>query len=335
MKFKCIKIKQGKREFYSFTCKASVLWGFSEINQRQEDKDEGYQRVLSSSRVNKIKNFIASGNAIPGAIIISLDSGNIERNHIVIDDKPNSAWIIDGQHRCAGAAEAAKAGVDIDMPVIAFLGLSVQEQTDFFVTINKEAKGVPSSLYIDLLKNLPRKKTEKEILEERIADISREMNGNDESVFYQRIVSTTAPSASQISLTNLARTLRPTMQLGNGILSSYTLPEQIKIIENYFSAIKQVFTKHFDKNLFFKTLGFGAVWRAFPIVFSASLKEHGGFRVQDVANILSRVRDFDFDAWNKAGTGSAAEIQAGDDLRTEISSALALSSGDDGTSIRL
>ena len=319
MKFKAVKIEQGSKSFYAFTCRASVLWSFSEINQRQENKDEGYQRVLSPSRVKRLKEFILHGNAIPGAIIISCDNAKYINCEIVIPKKSNAAWIIDGQHRCASAVEASKEGCDINLAVIAFINLTEQEQADYFVTINKEAKGVPSSLYIDLLRNLPRQKTDKERLEERIADISRELSRDADSVFFQRIVSTTSPSAAQVSLTNFARRLRPVLHANTGILSPYTLPEQVRIVDNYFMAIKRVFPKEFQKNVFFKTLGFGAMWRAFPLVFTLSLKQSGGFRVKDVEMVLTGISGFDFGAWQKLGTGSAAEMQAGDDLIAELS----------------
>ncbi len=334
MKFQAIEIEQGSKRFYSFKCKASVLWGFSEINQRQEDKEVGYQRVLSQSRVRRIRDFIVDGNAIPGSIIISSDDAKYRDGEITIPNKPDAAWIIDGQHRSAGAAEAAKDGFDIELSVILFIGLTSQQQADYFVTINKEAKGVPSSLYIDLLRHLPKQKTDKEKLEERIADISKELSRNPESVFFQRVVSTTSPTAGQVSLTNFARRLRTIMHSNSGILATYTLPEQIGIIENYFQAVKQVFPKPFTQNLFFKTLGFGALWRAFPTVFSASLKETGGFRVQDVSRILTQVSHFDFDSWEKSGTGSGAETQAGDDLIQELKTALE-SKDPGGLSIKL
>lgn len=322
MKFPAIEIVQGKKSFYAFTCKASDLWGFSEINQRQENKDEGYQRVLSPSRVKRIKEFIMQENAIPGAIIVSCDGAKFANNEITIPSKPNAAWIIDGQHRCAGALEASKENHDINLPVVAFIGLTEQEQADYFVTINKEAKGVPSSLYIDLLRHLPQQKSEKERLEERIADISRELTRDSESIFYQKIVITTSPVAGQVSLTNFARRLRLILHPSTGILGTYTMLEQTQIIENYFTAIRQTFPKSFGKKIFFKTLGFGALWRAFPTVFTTSLKRSSGFRVKDVSEVLISISDFDFDAWSKLGTGSAAETQAGDDLITELKSAL-------------
>ena len=188
MRFTAIRIKQTKHEFFLFNCRASILWQFCQINQRLEDKDEGYQRVLSSSRVKRIRDFILQGHAIPGAIIISCDRATYKDRTLTISNKPNAAWIIDGQHRTAGAAEAAKKGTDIHFPVVAFSGLDEQQQADYFVTINREAKGVPSSLYLDLLRHLPKVKTEKEQLEERISDISRELTRNSESIFFQSLL---------------------------------------------------------------------------------------------------------------------------------------------------
>ena len=163
MKFDALKVVQNKKKFYIFKCKASELWNFSVINQRQEDKDVGYQRVLSPSRVKKLTKFILEGNVVPGAIVISCDGAKYRANKITIPNQTDAAWIIDGQHRAAAAAKAAEEGVDIELSVIAFPNLSFEQQVDFFITINKEAKGVPSSLYIDLLKHLPKKKTSKVI----------------------------------------------------------------------------------------------------------------------------------------------------------------------------
>lgn len=333
MKFTSFRIEQSGITFYAFKCKASVLWAFSKINQRHEDKDEGYQRVLSTSRVAQIKTYLKEGNAIPGAIIISCDNARVRKNELTIPDKPDAAWIIDGQHRCAGAAEAAKDGHDIELPVIAFIDLNEEQQADYFVTINREAKGVPSSLYLDLLRHLPKKKTEKERLEERIADISRSLTRESDSVFFQRIVSTTSPKTGQISLTTFARRMRPLLHPNTGILGAHTLPEQTKIIENFFGALRLVFPRYFNKNIFFRTLGFGAIWRSFPLIFSATLREFSGFTLQDAAEVLRKVTPFDFDQWTKMGTGTAAETQAGDDLIQELKQALEADAP--GSSIRL
>lgn len=263
-----------------------------------------------------------AGNAVPGAIIISFDSANFTNKAIEFDEANVVGWIMDGQHRAAAAHEAAQEKYDIELPVVAFIGLSVEQQTDYFVTINREAKSVPSSLYIDLLKNLPKQKTEKELLEERVADISRAVNQDADSPLFQRIVSTVAPKSGQISLTNFARIIRPHINPNSGILATYNLNEQQKIIENYIAGYRTTFPKPFARNLFFKTLGFGAIFKAFPIVFSNALRLSKSFRVADVESVLAHVNDFDFDSWAKIGTGSQAEKTAADDLITELKKSL-------------
>ena len=241
---------------------------------------------MSSSRVKRIRDFILQGHAIPGAIIISCDRATYKDRALTISNKPNAAWIIDGQHRTAGAAEAAKKGTDIYFPVVAFSGLDEQQQADYFVTINREAKGVPSSLYLDLLRHLPKVKTEKEQLEERISDISRELTRNSESIFFQRVISTTSPKVGQVSLTNFARRMRPIFSSHTGLLSTYTIYEQVKIIENYFTALKTVFPKPFASNVFFK----GSIRELYAFVIDCLERQEVGLWTSGVSRCGFRRR---------------------------------------------
>lgn len=156
----------------SFSARASDLWKIVSINQKIEDKDEGYQRTLSASRVRRIKQYIEGGNALPTSILVSFDRFTLSEDGLTltVPNHTGAGWVIDGQHRLAGAHEANK---PIDLPVIAFLGLDVDEQIFQFVTINKEAKGVPTSLYYDLLKHLPPEKKPAEVAKEKAADIAK------------------------------------------------------------------------------------------------------------------------------------------------------------------
>jgi DGQHR domain-containing protein len=147
-----VKVEQGKLTFYLFAMKASQLWDLVTINQRIEGKEEGYQRVLSPGRVKAVSRYIDSGGAIPGSIIASFDKLSYDtKTHKLVIPKGEIGWVIDGQHRLAGAHEASVAGSEIVLPVAAFEGLSFEAQVELFITINREAKNVPSSLYIDLL----------------------------------------------------------------------------------------------------------------------------------------------------------------------------------------
>jgi DGQHR domain-containing protein len=321
LKFPCVKSKQGKFELVAFVTKASILNTFVQINQRDPDAKTGYQRVLSASRVRVIKTYIEAGKPIPTSILISLEKEakltqdtDTDKWTISIPQSRESGWVIDGQHRLAGASEAT---TDIELIVVAFIGLSDIEQVNQFVTINKEAKGVPTSLYLDLKRNLPLNKTEVERAKDRGVDIAEKLKKDEESPFYSKIIFIGSPNKGELSLTNFVRKVAPLVQTGKGLLAeTYTLPEQATILNNYYKAFEQMFPKVFtsDKSPFFRTLGFGALINAFPTVFNLAVKHYQGFAVTDVIKILKKVEDFDFTQWNELGSGNAVEIQAGADF---------------------
>jgi DGQHR domain-containing protein len=320
-----VPLIQGGQTFYLFKMKASALWDLTQINRRSEDKTAGYQRALSPSRVKSIARFIASNGLIPGSIIVSFDKGKFISASSVLNfpNRKNIGWIIDGQHRMAGASEAAAKGVDPELPVVAFLKLKLEKQIALFVTINKEARSVPASLYIDLLKQLPHKKTEKELTNERIADITRNLDVDESSPFHQRIAFTQQAKKGEISLVNFARMLRPHLARQAGVLGLYTEVEQEGVINNYYRALMVAFPEVFKKDspIFFRTVGFGAVWRAFPLAFNLANSKFRSVSVASFVKVFSAMKGFNFEAWEQLGTGTAAEIQAGDDLITELQEA--------------
>lgn len=326
--YPCITFKQGNQSLICFVANAKELYRFLKINRRHEDKDEGYQRALSPSRVSAIAKFIDAGNIIPNSIIVSLDKAKIkEKSVIQIPFSEDSGWVIDGQHRLAGAYEAKS---DIMLNVIAFVGLEEDDQIQQFVTINREAKGVPTSLYIDLLPRL-KNKNPSDLAKERAADLATLLRRDENSPFFNRIVVTTSPKKGELSLANFVRKVSPLILEGKGILAAYPELLQKAVLINYYHAIKNVFPKEFKKqeSIFFQTLGFGALINALPTIFSISITHYHGFTLENVITILKRIDFFDFDKWKSYGTGNSAEIQAGDDIRAEISNAYADKEGDD------
>jgi DGQHR domain-containing protein len=221
--------------------------------------------------------------------------------------------------RLAGAAEAAKQGVDVELPVVAFTGLTPKAQIEQFVTINREAKNVPTSLYLDLLHSLP-DKNPADAAKERAADIATELRRDADSPFFERIAVTQSPKAGQISLVNFVRKITPHITRDKGILGTYTELEQCKVISNYYKGLAQVYSRDFAArdSIFFKTVGFGALWNAFQFVFSLTLKNCSGFTVKDVVSVLKQVETFDFSGWVQYGSGNQAETNAGDDFRTAL-----------------
>lgn len=158
MEIPCIEFNQDKHNLIFFVADAKEIWKVLSINRKIEDKDEGYQRTLSGSRVKSIAKYIDQGNTVPQSLLVSFDAGEVVtkagKKYLKIKKVKDAGWVIDGQHRLAGAYNAKK---KINLSFLAFVGLEVQEQIQLFITINQEAKGVPASLYLDLLKNLPNK----------------------------------------------------------------------------------------------------------------------------------------------------------------------------------
>ncbi len=320
--FYAIPINQGKHTFYAFSEKASVLWDFVSINRREEDKDEGYQRVLSSSRVRAVADYIVAGNMIPGSIIISVDDGKYSSSQrlLHISAGKDVAWVIDGQHRLAGAHLASQEGVDIELNVIALVNLDPQDQIEQFVTINREAKNVPTSLYLDLLKHLPKSKTPGELAAERATDIATQLRRDKDSLFFNRIVVTTSPRQGQVSIVNFVRKITPYVNPEKGLLNLFTLSQQCEIIENYFDAIKEVYAEEWRKpdSIFFKTVGFGALMNVFEDIFKECTMHGDGFRISDIVDVLRPLRNFDFAQWATKGSGNKAEMEAAKDFQVDF-----------------
>jgi len=320
VEFQCRKFKQGDYELFLFVCSGKELWKLVQVNRRVEDKDQGYQRALSTSRVKRIASYVQDGNALPGTVLISFDKGEFVNTDALlrVPRRPDAGWVLDGQHRLAGIHESTR---DCDVPVVAFVGLEIAQQVEFFVTVNKEQKGVPSSLYYDLLKVLPPKKTEKEVLQERAADLAARLKQDETSPFFRRIVTVTSPKQGELSTTNVVRKLYPALRGDGGFLSTFADGERVGIINNYYRAIERVFPEEYRRrnSIFFRTLGFGALMNIFSTVFQLTLTQRGGkFRVADVVAVLEEIADYDFSNWRQMGTGTAAETTAADDLRQAL-----------------
>lgn len=318
-----LRVVQGEVVFYVFTIKASELWPIVSINRRSETEDRGYQRVLSQGRVDALANHIKAGRPIPNSVLIALDDASYDLNNktLTIPNGTDIGWVIDGQHRIAGAHEASSS-LDIELCVCAFEGVDQEFQIEQFITINREAKGVPTSLVYDLLSHLPNRKKPNDVANERAAEIANELRRDEKSVLYNRIVVTQSPSKGKVSITNFVRKVAPHVHPERGTLKVWTLPEQKTIIGNYFAALKKVYPEQWSKsdNIFFRTIGFGAMMNVFDEIFAITLSEQSGFRVEDIGETLKGVRHFEFSAWESYGSGNKAEMEAASDFRTDLNS---------------
>ncbi len=320
----CISFVQAKETIVIFVIKAKLLWELVQINKREEDKDEGYQRALSPARAEAIARYIDKGNMLPTSILVSLDFAELlsHGRSVRIKNRMDAGWVIDGQHRLGGAHRAS---TEIDIPVIGIMNLDIDKQINCFVTINREQKGVPSSLYYELLKHLPGSRSEAELAKERASDMASELKTDEASPFYAHIVTTVSPKRGELSLTNWVRKIAPLIKLGSGRLAIYSPETRKSVLNNYYRALATVFPREYNRSdtIFFKTLGFGAMMNVLPVFLDISMQLHKGFRLQDAIDVFKKVDHLDFSGWHQRGSGNAAENQAAADLITELQSAIA------------
>jgi hypothetical protein len=116
----------------------------------------------------------------------------------------------------------------------------------------------------------------------------------------------------------------PLVHPEKGLLRIYGLVEQLKIFENYYTAIRDIFPEEFRKSnsVFFRTIGFGAMLNAFDEVFTRVLSEFGTFRIQDIKKVLGLVSDYEVSKWEELGTGNKAEQVAAQNLLTALRRAI-------------
>ena len=317
-RYRCVPVRQHGQCLYLFSASAHDLWDVLEINQRNPDKDEGYQRTLSSARVRSVSEFVDNKHVVAPAIVISLEKGaqfDETTNELLIPQTTAAGWVIDGQHRLAGAKEAA---TETELAVVAFLDLHLEDQIFQFVTINDTAKGVPKSLYYDLLKHLPPKRRPADVAKEKAADIADALKHDELSPLYNRIAVMPPQAGRTISLTNFVRKVAPLIQVDRTPVSEFSVHEQTRIIDNYFKGLREHEPSLFghSPSVVFRTVGFGALINALPALFNLTFKYHGGFRVVDVTRMFDLVQ-FDFSTWEAAGSGNAAEVEAGRDLTAD------------------
>ncbi|MFM6819533.1 MAG: hypothetical protein ACKPKB_25605, partial [Dolichospermum sp.] len=136
------------------------------------------------------------------------------------------------------------ANPDFPLMVIATLGLSVKDQARLFVTINKTQKGVPASLYLDLIDLLDGDiedfDGEGVTAERRAREIAIRLNETDESPLYE-LIRTTGEGGFGISLNEFVNQIKDYVEPKTGKLANYGFEQQYKIFEIYFRSIKAVF----------------------------------------------------------------------------------------------
>ncbi|MFO5438564.1 MAG: DGQHR domain-containing protein, partial [Dolichospermum sp.] len=229
-----------------FVTTVKMIYERFDVSRRIDDKKLGYQRSFSKKRIKEIKNYINQEQGIiPNSILVNIDEGKFDyqenNNLLILHETESLGLIIDGQHRVNGCYDA---NPDFKLMVIATLGLSVKDQARLFVTINKTQKGVPASLYLDLMDLLDGDiedfDGEGVTAERRAREIAIRLNETDESPLYE-LIRTTGESGFGISLNEFVTQIRDYVEPKTGKLANLGFEQQYKVFEIYFRSVKAVF----------------------------------------------------------------------------------------------
>lgn len=242
-----LKGKMGGFDYYMLSIEPETLLKMGFVLHRTKVNDSmapTYQRLLSAKRLPKITDFIKNGGYFPNSLIVNFDTTGGSKMRIQFDPAPNSsddsnskigmlsipntygiAYIIDGQHRLYGYADAGQYKRTNTIPVVAFINMESREQLQIFMNINENQKAVSKNLRLDL--------------EEDINWDSKQVDSRLKALRSSIIKALSADSASvlanKISVGEDSSDLNFT-PFDNGLLQSSLLPR----------ASKQAYTKDTD-----------------------------------------------------------------------------------------
>ncbi len=329
IKLPALKYEQNGMTMFLFLAKTELIYDKFEVSRRIDDKERGYQRSFSSNRIRQIKNYLLKDKGIiPNSILVNIDYGKYRydesMNSLVLKNENSIGFIIDGQHRIKGAYEAQNGFI---FPVVATVDLEIKTQAQLFVKINSTQKGVPSSLYLDLLdlidgviedfddENIPAKR--------RAIEIAKRLNEDEESPLYD-LIRLTGESGRGIALSEFVSHAEQYVDPKYGKLLDYGFEQQYRIFKIYFKAVKGVFLEQwYDQNtLILKTVGFGGLMKAFYEVFTLVTQHHKQFSTENTIKIFELIKEFKFDSSHLQGGGLKAQDNAGKVIVSNLKKAI-------------
>jgi DGQHR domain-containing protein len=290
-----LETKQSGYNFFTFIMSGKELNDLSYVDVRSISNPQGIQRGLSMTRCRKIGEFIQKpGSIFANNVIINFNEEikfqMVDKNksigYLYIPKKKNIAWIIDGQHRLRGFDYANDK--DLNIIVTAFINLPKPAQAELFRTINKEQKGINPSLSYDLI-GLIKKEDD---LETKAYNIIQAMYHDDDSP-WKGDIKMLGTGPGLITQANFFSKLLPLLRKDFHDLSE---DKVIKILKNYFSAIKKTFKDIWGsrRHILTKTLGFGAFMYLLPKILTYCNRREKNFKIETIEKLLSKIKKIDF-----------------------------------------
>jgi len=278
IKVPATKGKLGDHIFYSFVTTPRHLLKIAFVNHQALNHPAGrptYQRMISSSRIREIGEFIRKGGYFPTNLLINFtekcrfDLLSNKENAVAavkfgwlnLPNKYKSAWIIDGQHRLYGYSHLDDRYLDQSIAVIAFEKMETTLEAELFVTINQKQKSVQKSVIISLQSDLKWGSHDpKERASALASRLAKTLAADPTSPFFQMfsIQGIVAKDNQSLTIPELVNGLNRSNLLGKasqknwvlGVLSSSTDGKTVerarRFLNSYFSKIQEANKERWD-----------------------------------------------------------------------------------------
>jgi len=149
---------------YSFVASPQDLLEVCYVARRESGDEKYYQRLVNAGKLNKIAAYIGQGKTFANNIIVALpkelagqisfkkefELKKIEFGELTIPKTYRSLWIIDGQHRLYGYSRVKNISERELLQVTAIENITIEEQRELFIKINREQSPVQMDLLWDL-----------------------------------------------------------------------------------------------------------------------------------------------------------------------------------------
>lgn len=256
--YTCNLVTQGVNRFYSLTIPSDVLAETCFVSARDDDPQEGFQRILDEKRAQEIADYVDGGMTIPTAIILSAQKEasliyNTKMKTIGFERIPKAFLILDGQHRVYGFSKAKSS---VRVPVIIYNNLSRRDETRLFIDINTKQRPVPPELLLDI-KSLAEYESEIDTICREIFDL---FNMSSDSALLG-LLAPTSRAKGKISRVTFNAAIKPIYE----IFGEREFEEIYNFLNAYLKAMQRGFNKK-GINTIAKAILFRAIMQLFPHV---------------------------------------------------------------------
>ena len=279
-----IKMNQPAGTFFFGKINSQDLIEVYEIGRRRDET--GPQRDANLKKIKKIDAYGRTNDRVifPTPIIVNIKSND----NVTLKELNDDLWIlnysedsvkfriIDGQHRLLGVKSS---GIPILFPLVVMFDLTPEEEAYVFTILNHNQTKVDKSQIYDLFELSSARTPEK-----TCHDIARIMNCTESSPFYKKLKmlgKKTSPTET-LSQAAFVDGLLPFFNKSTETSIFYSFFSEdkdeviLKVLSNYFSAVKELFPNDWNdtSKILTKTTGYFGLCQALPQIFKKGLEQH-------------------------------------------------------------